>query len=162
MSNSRRPYGQQPSRLRCPQDSLGKNTGVGCHFLLQRDDTFSLKILQKNFRRRNNPKLLFYKATITLILKADKDITKAENYILVSLMTMDTKILNKILSYILKAHDCIFVFLFSAGSGMNSIYLWRRKWQPTPVFLPRESCGQSSMVGCHLWVRIELDMTEAT
>ena len=29
-----RPYGQQPSRLLCPQDSPGKNTGVGCHFLL--------------------------------------------------------------------------------------------------------------------------------
>ena len=28
------PYGQQPTRLLCPQDSLGKNTGVGCHFLL--------------------------------------------------------------------------------------------------------------------------------
>ena len=27
-------YGQQPTRLLCPQDSLGKNTGVGCHFLL--------------------------------------------------------------------------------------------------------------------------------
>ena len=30
-----RPYGQQPTRLPCPQDSLGKNTRVGCHFLLQ-------------------------------------------------------------------------------------------------------------------------------
>ena len=29
------PYRQQPTRLLCPQDSLGKNTGVGCHFLLQ-------------------------------------------------------------------------------------------------------------------------------
>ena len=29
-----RPHGQQPTRLLCPQDSLGKNTGVGCHFLL--------------------------------------------------------------------------------------------------------------------------------
>ena len=28
------PYGQQPTRLLCPWDSLGKNTGVGCHFLL--------------------------------------------------------------------------------------------------------------------------------
>ena len=28
------PYGQQPTRLLCPRDSLGKNTGVGCHFLL--------------------------------------------------------------------------------------------------------------------------------
>ena len=28
------PYGQQPTRLLCPWDSLGKNAGVGCHFLL--------------------------------------------------------------------------------------------------------------------------------
>ena len=28
------PYGQQPTRLLHPRDSLGKNTGVGCHFLL--------------------------------------------------------------------------------------------------------------------------------
>ena len=30
---------------------------------------------------------------------------------------------------------------------------WRRKWQSTPVFLPRESCGQRSLVGCRLWGR---------
>ena len=29
---------------------------------------------------------------------------------------------------------------------------WRRKWQPTPVFLPGESQGQGSLVGCRLWV----------
>ena len=34
---------------------------------------------------------------------------------------------------------------------------WRRKWQPTPVFLPGESQGQRSLVGCHLWGRTELD-----
>ena len=28
---------------------------------------------------------------------------------------------------------------------------WRRKWQPTPVFLPGESQGQGSLVGCCLW-----------
>ena len=38
---------------------------------------------------------------------------------------------------------------------------WRRKWQPTPVFLPGESQGWRSLVGCHLWGRTELDMTEA-
>ena len=31
-----RPYGQQPTRLLCPQDYLVKNTGVSCNFLLQR------------------------------------------------------------------------------------------------------------------------------
>ena len=39
---------------------------------------------------------------------------------------------------------------------------WRRKWQPTPVLLPGESQGWGSLVGCHLWCRIESDMTEAT
>ena len=29
---------------------------------------------------------------------------------------------------------------------------WRRKWQPTPVFLPGESQGRGSLVGCHLCV----------
>ena len=28
---------------------------------------------------------------------------------------------------------------------------WRRKWQPSPVFLPLESQGWGSLVGCHLW-----------
>ena len=35
MSDSVRPHRQQPTRLPCPWDSAGKNTGVGCHFLLQ-------------------------------------------------------------------------------------------------------------------------------
>ena len=39
---------------------------------------------------------------------------------------------------------------------------WRRKWQPTPVFLPGESQGQGSLVGCCLWGRTESDTTEVT
>ena len=39
---------------------------------------------------------------------------------------------------------------------------WRRKWQATPVFLPGESQGRGSLVGCHLWGRTESDTTEAT
>ena len=37
---------------------------------------------------------------------------------------------------------------------------WRRKWKPTPVFLPGESRGRGSLVGCHLWGCTELDTTE--
>ena len=37
---------------------------------------------------------------------------------------------------------------------------WRRKWQPTPVFLPGESQGLGSLVGCRIWGRTESDMTE--
>ena len=39
---------------------------------------------------------------------------------------------------------------------------WRRQWQPTPVFLPGESQGRQSLVGCRLWGRAESDRTEAT
>ena len=39
---------------------------------------------------------------------------------------------------------------------------WRRKWQPTPVFLPGESQGRRGLVGCRLWGHTELDTTEAT
>ena len=37
-----------------------------------------------------------------------------------------------------------------------------KEWQPTPVFLPGESQGGGSLVGCHLGGRTELDTTEAT
>ena len=39
---------------------------------------------------------------------------------------------------------------------------WGRKWQSTPVFLPRGSQGRGSLVGCRPWGRTELDTTEAT
>ena len=39
---------------------------------------------------------------------------------------------------------------------------WRRKWQPTPVFLPGESQGRGSPVGCRPWGHTESDMTETT
>ena len=38
---------------------------------------------------------------------------------------------------------------------------WGRKWQPTPVFLPGESQGWRSLVGCRLWGRTASDTTEA-
>ena len=39
---------------------------------------------------------------------------------------------------------------------------WRRKWQPTPVFLPWRLPGTGSLMGCRLWGLTELDTTEAT
>ena len=46
--------------------------------------------------------------------------------------------------------------------SLFTVLRWRRKWQPTPVFLPGESQGRGSLVGCRLWGRTELDTTEAT
>ena len=44
----------------------------------------------------------------------------------------------------------------------QSYSYWRRKWQPTPVFLPGESQGRGRLVSCRLWGCTESDMTEAT
>ena len=49
-------------------------------------------------------------------------------------------------------------FHFSLFTFMN----WRRKWQPTPVFLPGESQGQGSLVSCRLWGHTQSDTTEVT
>ena len=49
------------------------------------------------------------------------------------------------------------------GQHRNQIdYILCRKWQPSPVFLPGESQGQGSLVGCRLWGHTESDMTTVT
>ena len=49
----------------------------------------------------------------------------------------------------------LFIYLILATVG-----LWRRKWQPTPVFLPGEFYGPRSLVGYSPWGREESDTTE--
>ena len=51
---------------------------------------------------------------------------------------------------------------FETSLSLFTFMHWRRKWQPTPVFLPGESQGRGSLVGCRLRGRTESDMTEVT
>ena len=53
-------------------------------------------------------------------------------------------------------HDC------ATSLSLYTFMRWRRKWQPTPVFLPGEFQGRGSLVGCCLWGHTESDMTEVT
>ena len=53
-------------------------------------------------------------------------------------------------------HDC------ATSLSLFTFMHQRRKWQPTPVFLPGESQGWGSLVGCRLWGRTESDTTDAT
>ena len=52
-------------------------------------------------------------------------------------------------------HDWVTSFL------LFTFMHWRRKWQPTPVFLPGESQGRGRLVGCRPWGRTDLDTTES-
>ena len=51
---------------------------------------------------------------------------------------------------------------WATSLSLSTFMHWRRKWQPTPVFLPGESQVRWSLVGCHLWDCTESNMTEAT
>ena len=51
---------------------------------------------------------------------------------------------------------------WATSLSLFSFMHWRRKWQPTLVFLPGESQGRGSLVGCRLWGRTESDTTEET
>ena len=55
---------------------------------------------------------------------------------------------------------CLFNLYAETSLSLFTFIHWRRKWQPTPVFLPRESQGWGSLVGFRLWGRTESDMTE--
>ena len=51
---------------------------------------------------------------------------------------------------------------WATSLSLFTFMFWRRKWQPTPVFLPGESQGQQTLVGYYLWGRTESDTTEET
>ena len=51
---------------------------------------------------------------------------------------------------------------WATSLSLFTLMHWRRKWQPALVFLPGESRGQGSLVGCCLWGHTGSDMTEAT
>ena len=51
--------------------------------------------------------------------------------------------------------------LVTKQQQQHALIIWRRKWQPTPVFLPGKSHEQRSLAGCSSEGCIESDMTEA-
>ena len=225
VSDSVWPHRQQPTRLHRPWDSPGKNTGVGCHFLLQCMKVKSeSEVIQscRTFRDPMDSSLpgssihgIFQARVMEWVAIAFSSFCHSEWFIIVKAMvfpvvmygcddhgnlgkTMVTVVMvrHNYLSFILhlgtpqdymeKAmapHSSTLAWkipwaeepgrLQSMGSlrvghdwatslSLFAFTHWRRKWQRTPVFLPGESQGQRSLVGCCLWGCTELDTTEAT
>ena len=143
MSDSVRPHRRQPTRLPRPRDSPGKNAGVGCHLVAR-----TLKRLPTMWETwvrslgQEDP-LEKEMATHTSTLAWRIPWTEEPGRAVVHGVAKSRTRLSDFLS--------LFIFMH-----------WRRKWQPTPVFLPGESQGRGSLVGCRLWGHTESDTTEAT
>ena len=127
----------RPNRL-CPWNSPGKNTRVGCHFLPQGSsdpgvESMSLlsPVLAGGFLTTEPP---------------GKPLSKLSRF-LGCTVSIDKNCHNFAMPWIFffwHYHlQALILFLFYL-----LVILWRRKWQPTPVFLPRESHGQRRLVGC--------------
>ena len=66
MSDFKRPRGLQPTRLPRPRDSLSKNTGVGCHFLLQCMKVKSESEVAQSVRLLATPWTAAYQAPLSM------------------------------------------------------------------------------------------------
>ena len=89
-------------------------------------------------------------------------VLKSEGYYFLLLLLFMFKVLSQLNA---TNHKCYIHLNFTTVKSSLLISpncFWRRKWQPTPVFLPGESQGRGTLVGCHLWGRTEFDTTEAT
>ena len=179
MSNLVQPHRRQPTRLHGPWDSPGKNTGVGCHFLLQ--EIFPTQELNQGLLHcRQILYQLSYEGSLycwaikrnevlkyTATDKPWKHYTQWKKPV-----TNDNIFRGSVYMKCPKRQLCGNREWISGclglweGNGtplsLFSFMHWRRKWQPTPVFLPGESQGPWSLVGCRLWGCTESDTTEAT
>ena len=119
MSNSVRPQRWQPTRLLCPWDSPGKNTGVGCHFPLQCMKVKSEVQLLSRVGLLATPWTAAHQAPLSM------GFSRQEYWSGVPLPS-----------------PIIYISMYISIED----YL-EREWHPTPVFLPWKSHGQRSLVG---------------
>jgi len=181
-------------RAPLPWDFPGKNTGVCCHFLLQR--IFPTQGLNRvSWGSCIGRRILYRWATweakgILGIVLLDPLISMSSpSIILVRYSHMLLSVLliflapKKLSEKAMAPHSSTLAWKIpwtEGPGGLQSMGLlgvrhdwatslslftfmhWRRKWQPTPVFLPGESQGRGSLVGYHLWGHTESDTTEAT
>ena len=144
MSDSLGLYGPQPARLLCPWDSSGMNTGVGC-------DTRFQEIFPTQGSNLCFLCLLHWQAE-----SSEKALAPHSSTLAWKIPWTEEPGGLQSMGSLGVGHDQ------AASLSLFTFMHWRRKQQPTPVFLPGESRERWSLVGCRLWGHTESDMTEAT
>ena len=155
MFNSVWPHRRQPTRLPRPWESSGKTTGMGCHFLLQ-----CMKVKVKSL---NHVLLPVIPWTAAYQAPQSTGFSRQEYWSGVPLPSPTQHVnpaqkgvwasRSQSRSLLPIRYRIRHVLVTKSGKGER---------QPTPVFLPRGSCGQRSLVGCRLWGCTESDTTEVT
>ena len=153
MSDSVRPHRWQPTRLPHPWDSPGKNTGVGCHFLLQRMKVKSESEVTQSCLTLSDPldcslpgssvhgifqaRVLKWFSRYSIAFRvcvAHSPKTWPLSLLWVKCILFPEELTSKFLE-----------------NRCPSSKYWRRQWHPTPVLLPGKSHGRRSLVGCSPW-----------
>ena len=159
------------ARLLCQWGSLGKNTGVGCHALLQ--GIFQTQGCNPHLRSPALAGEFFTASTIWEAPLVSCAVLSRFSHVwlFVSIWTTMAPHSNTLAWELpwteepgrLQSMGSLRVaYDWATSLSLFTFMHWRRKWQPTPVFLPGESQGRGSLVGFHLWGHTELDTTEVT
>ena len=152
MSDSVQPHRRQPTRLPHPWDSPGKNTGVGCHFLLQ-----CMKVKRESEVAQLCPTLHDPMdcsppgSSIHGIFHSEVPLASPNICIYTHIYF---RFIYLITSYkLLSTVPCAIQEVLVGHLVYNSTVciLGRRQWHPTPILLPGESHGWRSLVGCRPW-----------
>ena len=162
MSDSLRPRRRQPTRLPRPWDSPGKNTGVGCHFLLQCMKVKTESEVAQSCPTRRDPRGLQAPGSCphgifqARVLEWGAIAFCIGRFISLCLpLSRAPQVVLVVKNLPANAED-----IKDASYPWVEKFPWRRAWQPTKVFLPGESHGQRSLGGYSPRGRKELDVTE--
>ena len=148
VSDSVQPHRWQPTRLSRPWDSPGKNTGVGCHFLLQCMKVKSeSEVIQSYPTPRNPMDCSPPGSSIHGIFQAR---VLEWGAIAFSEIEWISPFFSKFLNLFLIGENLLYniVMVSIVQQCKSSIIIcisWRRACQPTPVFLPRKAHRQRSL-----------------
>ena len=146
VSDSVQPHRRQPTRLLHPWDSPGKNTGVDTMYMVAGTGLRDWK------HHLNEVPLYLFIFIYDLI--SEKAMAPHSSTLAWKIPWMEEPGRLQSMGSLRVGYD------WATSLSLFTFMHWRRKWLPTPVFLPGESQGRGTLVGCCLWGHTESDTTE--